>query len=106
MGTNPKEIDPHTEVSYQNDIQPIFNSGCVGCHGSQGQLSLTTYANTMKGGVSGKVVIPGNGEGSLIVKKLRGIAPGQRMPPEPINPLSGAKIDLLVRWISTGAENN
>ena len=70
MGTNPKEEEISETVSYKNDIQPLLNSGCVNCHGNQGQLSLATYAKTMKGGKSGKVVIPKNSAGSLLIKKL------------------------------------
>lgn len=106
MGTNPKEEEIPDVVSYINDIQPIFNSGCVNCHGNQGQLSLATYAKTMKGGKSGQVVIPKNSAGSLLIKKLKGEASGQRMPPQPQSPWSDTKIELVAKWIDAGAENN
>ncbi len=106
MGTNPKDDEVPDIVSYQNDIQPILNSGCVNCHGNQGQLSLATYSKTMKGGKSGQVVIPKNSAGSLLIKKLKGEASGQRMPPKPQNPWSDTKIELVAKWIDAGAENN
>lgn len=106
MGTNPKEEETLENISYKNDIQPLFNSGCVNCHGNQGQLSLATYAKTMQGGKSGKVVIPKNSSGSLLIKKLKGQATGQRMPPKPQNSWGDSKIELVANWIDEGAENN
>ncbi len=106
MGTNPKEEEIPETVSYKNDIQPLLNSGCVNCHGNQGQLSLATYAKTMKGGKSGEVVIPKNSAGSLLIKKLKGEASGQRMPPKPQSPWADNKIELVTKWINSGAEDN
>jgi len=93
-------------VSYKMDIQPLFESGCINCHGNQGQLSLTTYENTMKGGKTGLIVIPNNGAGSLLIKKLDGSASGQRMPPPPVDPWNQIKISLVKKWIDEGAKNN
>lgn len=94
-------------ISFSRDVFPIFqNEGCVGCHGGNGGLTLDTYANLMKGGSVGPVVTPFNGEGSVIVKKLRGTAGfGSRMP------LGGpylpdATIATISLWITQGAKNN
>ena len=32
-------------VDYNTQIQPIFNSNCIGCHGSSGGLNLTSYVD-------------------------------------------------------------
>ena len=93
-------------VSYQMDVQPLFDSSCTNCHGNKGKLSLTSYKNTMKGGESGPIVIPNNGAESLLVKKLNGTASGQRMPPEPKNPWDETKVSLVLKWIDQGAKNN
>ena len=93
-------------VSYQMDVQPLFDSSCTNCHGNKGKLSLTSYQNTMKGGESGPAVIPNNGAKSLLVKKLSGTASGQRMPPEPKNPWDETKVSLVLKWIDQGAKNN
>ena len=93
-------------VSYQMDVQPLFDSSCTNCHGNKGKLSLTSYQNTMKGGENGSAVIPNDGAESLLVRKLNGTASGQRMPPEPKNTWSDSKIKLVMKWIDQGAENN
>ena len=94
-------------VSFKNDVFPVFQSaGCVPCHGGNGGLTLDTYAHLMQGGSVGPVIIPGNGEGSVLVKKLRGTASfGSRMP------LGGpylpdATISTISLWITQGAINN
>ena len=93
-------------VSYQMDVQPLFDSSCTSCHGNKGKLSLSTYQNTMKGGESGSAVIPNNGPESLLVKKLNGTASGQAMPLDSRYKWNESKIALVTKWIDQGAENN
>ena len=93
-------------VSYQMDVQPLFDSSCTSCHGNKGKLSLSTYQNTMKGGESGSVIIPNNGTESLLVKKLNGTASGQAMPPDSRYKWNETKIALVTKWIDQGAKNN
>ena len=106
MGTNPKEEINTEEMSYKIHIQPLFNANCVNCHGNNGNLSLTTYNNLMKGGNSGKSIIANNSNVSLLINRLRGEGPGQRMPPEPASQLDDTKIKLVKKWIDQGALNN
>ena len=107
FGTNPKEEKNSGEISYKNDIQPMLNASCVNCHGDNGGLSVGTYNNLMKGtSNNGPVVIANNGTGSLIVKKLQGVAPGSRMPPEPADKWIESKIETIKIWIDQGAKNN
>ena len=95
-------------ISFTNDILPIFQSkGCTGCHGGTNNLYVDSYQHIMLGNsVHGPVVTPGDGEGSTIIKKLRGTATfGVRMPQGgPYLPdTTIAKISL---WITQGALNN
>jgi hypothetical protein len=107
FGTNPKEEVVLDDVSFAKDIQPTLNASCINCHGNKGRLSVRTYDNLMKGtSNNGPVVIPNNGVGSFIVKKLKGKASGDRMPPEPANPLDDLKIEIIIKWIDQGAKNN
>ena len=107
FGTNPKEEVVLDDVSFAKDIQPMLNASCINCHGNNNKLSVRTYANLMKGtSNNGPVVIPKNGAGSLIIKKLQGTASGDRMPPEPASKWSDSKIELVKKWIDQGALNN
>ncbi len=109
MGTNSindQNGNPDDRISYQSEIQPIFNSNCTGCHGSSGGLDLTSYTGLMTGGDHGAVISPGDGTGSILIQKLKSDPPfGGQMPPDS-SPLSSILIDLISSWIDAGAENN
>jgi mono/diheme cytochrome c family protein len=91
-------------VSYTTQIQPIWNASCTACHGSNGGLSLSSYAQLMSGSNSGATVIPNNAVGSLLVKRLRGTS-GTQMP-QGGTPLSETTISLVETWIDQGAQDN
>jgi mono/diheme cytochrome c family protein len=103
-------IQPVAEarISYAGQVVPLLTSkGCTGCHGGTNNLFVTPYASLMAGTSShGPVVTPYHGEGSVIVRKLRGTAGfGNRMPQGgPF--LSEAEIETIARWIKQGAKNN
>jgi len=94
-------------VSYENQIQPIFNTNCSGCHISStlGGLNLSSHSNLMIGGTSGEVIDPSDGGNSLIIRKLRGTASGAQMPMN-VSPLDESIISLLETWINEGAQDN
>ena len=62
-------------VFFQLDILPIFQTVCVHCHGGAGGLDLQSWEDLMAGGNSGAVVIPGDGDSSLLVRRLDGRRP-------------------------------
>src|ERR1700722_8768816 len=62
----------HAAVDFNRDIAPIFQSSCVKCHGgdsAQAGLRLDSEAGILKGGVSGRTIVPGHSGDSLIVKR-------------------------------------
>ncbi len=95
-------------VKFSTDITPLLsNYGCSGCHGSSGGLNVLPHSSLLAGtSNNGPVIIVGDGEGSNLVKKLRGTAGfGSRMPqggPFMIN----SEIQKFVDWINQGALNN
>ena len=96
-----------TEVKFSADISPLLVSkGCVGCHGSNGGLSVGTVASLLTGGIHGPAIVAGKADSSIIVLKLRGTAAfGSRMPQG--GPyLSTAEIKMFEDWINAGAKNN
>ena len=92
-------------VSFARDVAPILIANCNGCHYAatqiRGGLQFNMFAQILKGGDSGVVVVPGKPDESLIIRKLRG-QEGARMPmgrPE----LPEAQIQLVATWIKEGA---
>lgn len=101
--------EPET-VSFAASVLPALTANCGtgNCHlngNSQVGLSLDTYASLMAGSDGGAVVIPGDGAGSLIIRKLRGTAPGSQMPQgNPALPVN--IISAIEMWIDQGALDN
>ena len=102
---------PDTGVSYSQHVQPIYDQNCISCHPSSGNLDLTagnSYAETVNvnaSGYSGKLVVPGNPESSILYKKIDGSgAYGSNMPLG--GSLSQSQIAIIKQWIEEGAENN
>ncbi|MFG0264806.1 MAG: c-type cytochrome domain-containing protein [Rhodopirellula sp. JB055] len=94
-------------VSFSKDVDPLLVENCTGCHldamQTRGGLRMDTLAQMLRGGDSGSVMQPGDGEASLLVQKLRGSA-GARMPAGGRPPLSDSDIELISTWISEGAK--
>ncbi len=91
-------------VSYALDIQPLLTQDCILCHGGAGGLSVDSYAALIAGGNSGAVVIPGNPDQSLLIRRLEGTL----LPTMPLNapPLTTLEIDRIKQWILEGTLNN
>ena len=96
---------PPTPVDFVRDIQPILAAKCVACHGAdeqEGQLRFDARASVLRGGVSGKLFEPGQSKQSLLYERLAGVGDAERMPLDD-EPLSEAEIELICRWIDSGA---
>jgi hypothetical protein len=93
-------------VSFARQVAPLLLDNCNGCHidamQTRGGLRMDTLAQLLKGGDSGAVVTPGDGNGSLLIKMLRGQSE-PRMPAGGRPPLSDSNIQLISTWIAEGA---
>ena len=87
-----------SSIDYSTQIQPIFNSRCISCHGGAGGLYLTSYNNVMNGGNSGDVIIPYDYTNSLLWQYVN----SGYMPPSATD-LTQTQIDLIAQWIDEGA---
>jgi mono/diheme cytochrome c family protein len=95
------------DVSFADQIQPIFQSRCNVCHSSssgQAGYDSTTYQGVMTSGDSGSQVIPGDGANSPLVKLVQATS-GVKMPPVG-DRLSDAEIQAIIDWINAGAKDN
>ena len=95
-----------SQISYTNQIQPIFNSNCTGCHmgGGAATLNLTDYNGMMAGGVSGLAVISGDHYNSELYNRIT-LPEGAAGSMPPNDPLSQEEINLIADWINEGANN-
>lgn len=101
-----------TGVTYATDIKPIFDQSCTKCHGLEkpkGKLRLDSLAGVLKGGEDGKVIVPGDSGGSVLVHNIAHAGdPDDYMPPPKnkanIPPLTKAQIGLIRAWIDQGAK--
>jgi hypothetical protein len=99
------QLPASRSVDFIRDIQPILKQNCYGCHGTQranGQLRLDSKVTALQGGVSGKVIDPGNSKQSLLIQRLLGQKDMPRMPLGG-EPLSQQQIAVLSSWIDEGA---
>ncbi len=99
----PKEITEN--VSFSNDIVPIFSDHCVSCHVSGGLFtglilsSDVAYNQLFTAGTNAPYINLSNPtSSSLYVKMIT------NMPPTGL--LSSDKTEMILKWIEQGAENN
>lgn len=97
-GDTPKSRE---EVSFQADIQPIFNTRCVACHGGTAGLFLDSYENVMRGGINGPAVVPRDPSNSRLVQYV-----SSGYMPYGGPPLTQAQAATLSNWVAAGARDN
>jgi cytochrome b subunit of formate dehydrogenase len=88
---------PTSPPVWEGDIATLLQSKCGTCHiqATMGGLSMSTYADIIKGGQDGPVIMPGNGASSLLISiQEAGGHPGQLTPEE---------IAHVIDWIDAGA---
>ena len=93
------------QVDFVRDIQPIFAQHCLKCHGAEKQksgLRLDSRTAALKGGDSGKVILPGESAQSLLIHLVTGLDEEKVMPPKGER-LMVEQISLLRGWIDQGA---
>lgn len=94
--------DSSKKVSFDTDIQPLLKSKCWKCHGAsvqKGELALHTPAMIQKGSESGAVIIAGNSAESRLYELVK----HGEMPPDQQGTLTESEVDLVRRWIDSGA---
>ena len=93
---------------YTDVVQPLLKSRCYNCHGSRkqkGKLRLDEQEFILKGGESGKTVVPGSPEESEMIERLLlPLNDDDHMPPKGKTQLTKEQIEMLEWWVSTGAD--
>ena len=91
-------------VSFANDVLPIIESRCIGCHGgdrTEEGLDLKTHASIMAGSSNGPVIVPGDAVNSLLVEMVA----TQKMPKRGPK-LTPPQVQIITDWVNQGALDN
>jgi hypothetical protein len=100
------DLTPAQTEFFENKIRPVLADNCYKCHSTlaekiKGGLLLDSREALLKGGDSGKAIVPGDPESSLLIKAVRYTDPDLQMPKE--KKLSDDQISDLVAWVKMGA---
>lgn len=102
------EVPLDEAVVYTNVIRPILEQKCTSCHNPdklKGELVLTNPASIMKGGKSGKLIVPGNPQMSLLLQRVHlPMEEKKHMPPSGKAQLTLQEISLLTLWVKQKAD--
>lgn len=110
LGTFPSANAAPPPIDFNRDIRPILSDHCFTCHGPdenarKGRLRLDTREGALDRGRSREyAIVPGDSDGSEIIRRLTSRDPDEVMPP-PQSPrkVTPVQVDLLRRWIDEGA---
>ena len=97
-------------VDFQRDVRPILSDNCFSCHGPDEstrrvRLRLDTEDGAFVERPNGHAIVAGDTEASLVYQRITHDDEGRRMPPPALSnkTLSEDQIDILRRWIESGA---
>lgn len=99
-------------ISFKDDVVPVLQVRCMECHQPGGDgfvqsgLDLTSYDGVMKGTKFGPVVVPGDAMMSNFLVVVDGRASQAIRMPHERKKLTKCEIDILRRWVNSGAKNN
>lgn len=124
-------LSAQTNVTYANDIRPIFAASCFACHGQtrqQRHLRLDSLEAVLKGCEDGPVIFPGKSDQGDLILEVCGLG-DHDMPPYPSappllsrerytnvpppvgvdggpvpKPLTAEQIGLIRAWVAQGAK--
>lgn len=101
------------QMSFREDVLPVFVGRCVSCHSApNGEgylasgLNLTSYEGVMAGTKFGPMVIPGDPEGSNLMRLLDWRTSAALRMPHNGKQLSSCDRTAIREWIRQGAKDN
>lgn len=105
--STPVSQSPSEEkISFNQDIRPILNKSCTGCHGGvskQSGVSFIYREEALGRGHSGRLtIVPGKPNASELIARVESKDPNTRMPYK-APALPEEEIQLLRKWIEQGA---
>ncbi|MGN6352365.1 MAG: DUF1553 domain-containing protein [Parafilimonas sp.] len=95
------------KIDFSTQVKPIINRSCISCHGgvkAKGGFSLLFREEALaKTKDSIYAIIPGDADGSEMIRRLTSKDPEERMPYQHA-PLPKEEIEILRKWIDQGAQ--
>jgi mono/diheme cytochrome c family protein len=97
-------------IDFSRDIRPILSDHCFACHGPdegklEAELRLDTRDGLFRESDDMRVVVPGEPKRSEMFRRISSTDPDEHMPPAKFGrPLKPEQIELIRRWIDSGAE--
>ena len=95
-----------SKVSFYEQIRPIFQAQCHGCHQparDSGKYVMTEFAKLVAGGESETAAVVASKPDESYLVELITPADGKAEMPKGKKPLSAVEIDLIKQWIAEGA---
>lgn len=97
-------------IDFNRDIRPILSDKCFACHGPdnnrrEAELRLDDPQDAMLDRDGHAVIVPGDVAKSELIARITSEDESERMPPaDTLKQLSLVEVELLTRWISSGAK--
>ena len=95
----PPTVDPGKQVSFQNDVQPLFTSKCIGCHGTGKNQPTLQEGSSYNSLTQGGYVNTAKPEQSRIYVQITTNAGHKSI-------LNDLQKQTILAWIKQGAKNN
>ncbi len=93
------------KVSYYEEVRPLFQEKCQGCHQpakAKGDYVMTDVAKLISGGETGAAVLAHKSAESFLIEQVTPVDGKVEMPPKG-DPLTAQELALVNRWINEGA---
>ncbi len=103
------------QVSYKDDVHPIIDSNCNGCHTAPHGygyrttgLTMETYDSLMQGTIYGPVIIAGDSRRSILNKLIEGRTGNMQkiLHKDDNEGITKKEIETIKVWVDEGALNN
>src|SRR5690349_21154151 len=93
------------KVDYNRDVRPILSDHCFACHGpDKKQRKAELRLDVRDVALAKGAIVPGKLDESELVARIVSTDPEEVMPPPAARkPLSTAQVDVLKRWVASGA---
>lgn len=94
------------KVDFNRDIRPILSDNCYYCHGNDAKHRMADLRLDLRDqALESGAIVPGKPGESLLVERILSSDQHEMMPPpDSHKKLDAKQKELLVRWISEGAE--